>query len=48
MLHLFATRILWENSLGQLSSEIFSQFVKIKKKRCNFFLCGRDLDNKRC
>ena len=37
MLHLFASRILWENSLGQLSSEIFSQFVKIKKKDVIFF-----------
>ena len=51
MLHLFASRILWENSLGQLSSEIFSQFVKIKKKDVIFFsvaeiLIIRDVDAK--
>ena len=51
MLHLFASRILWENSLGQLSSEIFSQFVKIKKKDVFFFyvaeiLIIRDVDAK--
>ena len=52
MLHLFASRILWENSLGQLSSEIFSQFVKIKKKKDVIFfyvaeiLIIRDVDAK--
>ena len=49
MLNLFASRMLWENSLGQLSSEIFNQFVKRKKKRYNFFyvaeiLIIRDVD----
>ena len=52
MLNLFASRILWKNSLGQLSSEIFNQFVKRKKKKgYNFFyvaeiLMIRDVDAK--
>ena len=33
MLNLFASGMLWENSLRQLSSEIFNQFVKRKKKK---------------
>lgn len=50
MLNLFASGMLWENSLGQLSSEIFNQFVKRKKKKgYNLFyvaeiLIIRDID----